>query len=86
MKAPTQGRIIHVTTIDGKRVPRVQRRGCRFQATGPLGRRNAAGVQYFAVPNGWEEYHHPEEGRPYFYTRELRTTAAMYIRHTSVPN
>lgn len=45
-----------------------------------------ADAPILAVPDGWEEYHHPVEGRPYFFNRELRIITEMYIRHTNVLN
>ncbi|KAG8720556.1 hypothetical protein FRC09_009376 [Ceratobasidium sp. 395] len=37
-----------------------------------------------AVRQGWREYHHPVEGRAYFYNEELRIVTEMYIRHNGV--
>ena len=36
------------------------------------------------VREGWYEYHHPVEGRPYFYNPELKLVTEMYIRHENV--
>ncbi|KDN34022.1 hypothetical protein RSAG8_12883, partial [Rhizoctonia solani AG-8 WAC10335] len=40
-----------------------------------------SGPQLIAVPDGWVEYIHPVEGRPYFYNSELRVVTETYIRH-----
>ncbi|KAH7329859.1 hypothetical protein B0J17DRAFT_679957 [Rhizoctonia solani] len=37
--------------------------------------------QLIAVPDGWVEYIHPVEGRPYYYNKELRVVTETYIRH-----
>lgn len=37
--------------------------------------------QLLLVPEGWVEYIHPVEGRPYYYNSELRVVTETYIRH-----
>ncbi|EUC57446.1 tyrosine kinase family catalytic domain protein [Rhizoctonia solani AG-3 Rhs1AP] len=37
--------------------------------------------QIIALPDGWVEYIHPVEGRPYFYNSELRVITETYIPH-----
>ncbi|KAH7311158.1 hypothetical protein B0J17DRAFT_724801 [Rhizoctonia solani] len=37
--------------------------------------------QLLVVPDGWVEYIHPVEGRPYYYNSELRVVTETYIRH-----
>ncbi|CAE6440829.1 unnamed protein product [Rhizoctonia solani] len=39
--------------------------------------------QLLPVPDGWVEFIHPVEGRPYFYNSELRVVTETYIRHSN---
>ncbi|QRV98025.1 WW domain protein [Ceratobasidium sp. AG-Ba] len=36
------------------------------------------------VKGGWKEYHHPVEGRAFFYNEKLQIVTEMYIRHENV--
>ncbi|CAE6440813.1 unnamed protein product [Rhizoctonia solani] len=37
--------------------------------------------QLLPVPEGWVEFIHPVEGRPYYYNSELRVVTETYLRH-----
>lgn len=45
-----------------------------------------ADIRIIPVPDGWEEHHHPVEGRAYFYNPELKIITEMYLRHEGVLN